>query len=51
MLAAAAGDVAGGNSAVGYSAITQQATVVAYHILRNDGVDRVLLGEDRKSVV
>jgi ADP-ribosylglycohydrolase len=50
MLAAAAGDVAGGNSAVGYSAITQQATVVAYHILRNDGVDRVLLGEEWKEL-
>jgi ADP-ribosylglycohydrolase len=46
MLAAAAGDVAGGNSPVGYSALTQQATVVAYHILRNDGIDRALLAEE-----
>lgn len=50
MLAAAAGDVAGGNSPVGYSAITQQATVVAYHVLRNDGVDRTLLGEEWKEL-
>ena len=50
MLAAAAGDVAGGNSPVGYSAITQQATVVAYHVLRNDGVDRVLLADEWKEL-
>ncbi|MDP3983789.1 MAG: ADP-ribosylglycohydrolase family protein [Acidimicrobiia bacterium] len=46
MLAAAVGDVAGGASPVGYSAITQQATVVAYHLLRNDGIDRPSLTED-----
>lgn len=46
MLAAAAGDVAGGASALGYSAITQQATVLAYHLLRNDGVDRQELIDD-----
>ena len=46
MLGGAAGDVAGGSSAAGYSALTQQATVVAYHLLRNDGVDRGLLGEE-----
>lgn len=50
MLAAAAGDVAGGNSSVGYSAITQQATVLAYHVLRNDGIDRVLLAEEWKEL-
>ena len=50
MLAAAAGDVAGGNSAIGYSAITEQATVVAYHLLRNDGVDRALLAEEWKEL-
>jgi ADP-ribosylglycohydrolase len=38
LLAAAAGDVAGGASGVAYSAITQQATVVAYHLIANDGV-------------
>jgi len=50
MLAGAAGDVAGGNSAVGYSAITQQATVVAYHLLRNDGIDRALLADEWKEL-
>ena len=50
MLAGAAGDVAGGNSAVGYSAITQQATIVAYHLLRNDGVDRALLADEWKEL-
>ena len=30
--------------------ITQQATVVAYHLLRNDGVDRALLGEEWKEL-
>jgi ADP-ribosylglycohydrolase len=50
MLGGAAGDVAGGRSAVGYSALTQQATVVAYHLLRNDGVDRGLLGEEWKEL-
>lgn len=46
MLGAAAGDVAGGNSTSGYSATTQQATVVAYHLLRGDGIDRALLADD-----
>ncbi len=50
MLAAAAGDVAGGNSPIGYSSITQQATVVAYHLLRNDGIDRALLAEEWKEL-
>ncbi len=38
MLAAAAGDVAGAASEIAYSALTQQATVVAYHLMANDGV-------------
>ena len=38
LLGVAAGDVAGGNSPVGYSALTQQATVVSYHLLLRDGV-------------
>ncbi|HEX2421127.1 MAG TPA: ADP-ribosylglycohydrolase family protein [Acidimicrobiia bacterium] len=38
LLAAAAGDVAGGAGGVAYSAITQQATVVAYHLIANNGV-------------
>ena len=50
MLGGAAGDVAGGSSAVGYSAITQQATVVAYHLLRNDGIDRALLADEWKEL-
>lgn len=45
-LAAAAGDVAGGRSEIGYSFLTQQATVVAYHLMRNDGIDRPLLSDD-----
>jgi ADP-ribosylglycohydrolase len=46
MLAAAAGDVAGGASSMGYSALTQQSTVLAYHVLRHDSVDRPQLGQD-----
>jgi ADP-ribosylglycohydrolase len=46
MLAAAAGDVAGGLSPVGYSCPTQQATVLAYHLLRHDRIDRPGLIED-----
>lgn len=46
LLASAAGDVAGGASPVGYSALTQQATVVAYHLLRNDRIDRSALVSD-----
>jgi ADP-ribosylglycohydrolase len=38
LLAAAAGDVAGGASPVGYSAFTQQATVVSYHLLERNGI-------------
>jgi ADP-ribosylglycohydrolase len=45
-LAAAAGDVAGGRSEIGYSFFTQQATLVAYHLMRYDGVDRPVLSDD-----
>ncbi|MCA1734929.1 MAG: ADP-ribosylglycohydrolase family protein [Actinobacteria bacterium] len=38
LLAAAAGDVAGGASPLGYSALTQQATVVSYHLLVRNGI-------------
>ena len=40
LIAAAAGDVAGGADPVTYSAITQTATVVAYHLLTNDAIAR-----------
>jgi hypothetical protein len=43
-LAAAAGDVASGG--VGYSARTQAATVVAYHVIGHDGVDPEVLVRD-----
>jgi ADP-ribosylglycohydrolase len=46
MLGAAAGDVAGGRSPLGYSAFTQQATIVAYHLMRNDNIDRPALSDD-----
>ncbi|MGQ0849352.1 MAG: ADP-ribosylglycohydrolase family protein [Actinomycetota bacterium] len=46
LLASAAGDVAGGSSSIGYSASTQQAAVLAYHLLRNDGVDRITLARE-----
>lgn len=46
MLAAAAGDVAGGASPVGYSALTQQATVLAYHLMRYDRVERSALVDE-----
>ncbi|HSL25180.1 MAG TPA: ADP-ribosylglycohydrolase family protein, partial [Acidimicrobiia bacterium] len=46
MLAAAAGDVAGGASQVGYSALTQQATMLAYHLLRHNTIDRPTLADD-----
>jgi ADP-ribosylglycohydrolase len=39
MLGAAAGDVAGGQVATAYSSLTQCATVLAYHLLENDGVE------------
>jgi ADP-ribosylglycohydrolase len=38
LLAAAAGDVAGGASSIGYSAFTQQATVVTYHLLDRNAI-------------
>ena len=38
LLAAAAGDVAGGASPIGYSALIQQATVVAYHLLNRNEI-------------
>jgi ADP-ribosylglycohydrolase len=40
LLASAAGDVAGGADPTSYSAITQSATVLAYHLLTHDEVDR-----------
>ena len=46
MLAAAAGDVAGGASPLGYSAVTQQSTVLAYHVLRHASVERPQLAQD-----
>jgi uncharacterized protein YcfJ len=43
MLSAASGDVAGGLVVGGYSAVTQTATVVAYHVMVNGAVDRARL--------
>jgi ADP-ribosylglycohydrolase len=43
LLAAAAGDVAGGADSSSYSAITQAATVLAYHLLTHGSVDRDVL--------
>lgn len=43
ILAAAAGDVAGGADPTSYSAITQAATVLAYHLLTHGSVDREVL--------
>ncbi|MGF1666311.1 MAG: ADP-ribosylglycohydrolase family protein [Acidimicrobiia bacterium] len=43
-LAAAAGDVAAGH--LGYSARTQAATVVAYHLMAHDGIDTEVLQRD-----
>lgn len=40
LLGAAAGDVGGHAAPDGYSAITQASTVIAYHLLQVDGVDR-----------
>lgn len=40
LLAAAAGDVAGGADPTSYSAITQASTVLAYHLLIHDTVER-----------
>lgn len=46
MLCLAAGDVVGGASAQGYSATTQQAIVVAYHLIRHGNVEREVLAEE-----
>lgn len=46
LLAAAAGDVAGGAAPNGYSAITQAATVVAYHAIQVAGVQQDRLVRD-----
>lgn len=46
MLAAAAGDVAGGADPKGYSAVTQCATVVAYHVMVRGEVDRSALEQE-----
>lgn len=43
LLSSASGDVAGGLVMGGYSAVTQAATVVAYHVMVNDGVDHARL--------
>jgi ADP-ribosylglycohydrolase len=39
MLGLAAGDTAGGLWEPGYSAVTEQATVIAYHLIENDALD------------
>ncbi len=46
LLSAASGDVAGGLVVGGYSAVTQVATVVAYHVMVNDGIDRTRLAQE-----
>jgi hypothetical protein len=46
MLAAAAGDVAGGADDASYSAITQSSTVLAYHLLAHADVVRDLLARE-----
>ena len=46
LLGAAAGDVAGGAHPTGYSAVTQTATVLAYHLLRHRRVLPGLLAEE-----
>jgi hypothetical protein len=45
MLGLAAGDTAGGAWELGYAANTQQATVVAYHLIENGGLDTMELVE------
>lgn len=40
LIAAAAGDVAGGADATGYSAVTQISTIIAYHLLGHGGIER-----------
>lgn len=46
MLCLAGGDVVGGASDQGYSATTQQAIVVAYHLIRHGGIQREALAEE-----
>lgn len=46
VLAAASGDVAGGLVVGGYSAVTQVATVVTYHVVVNGEVDRTKLADE-----
>jgi ADP-ribosylglycohydrolase len=46
LLAAVAGDVAGGRNTLGYSALTQQATVVAYQLMKHARIDRDDLAKD-----
>ncbi|MGA7270168.1 MAG: ADP-ribosylglycohydrolase family protein, partial [Acidimicrobiia bacterium] len=46
MLCLAGGDVLGGASTQGYSATTQQAVVVAYHLIRHGEIDRETLAEE-----
>lgn len=46
MLGMAAGDTAGGACPEGYSSLTQQAVVVAYHLFRHGRLDRELLGSE-----
>jgi ADP-ribosylglycohydrolase len=46
MLCLAGGDSAGGSSAGGYSSITQQAVILAYHLLRLGSIDRELLADE-----
>ncbi|MGH8874325.1 MAG: ADP-ribosylglycohydrolase family protein [Acidimicrobiia bacterium] len=46
VLASAAGDVAGGLDVHGYSALTQQATVTAYHLMRHGEVRAAALAEE-----
>ena len=43
MLGLAAGDAAGGSWELGYSAVTQQATVLAYHLIESDRLDTEVL--------
>ncbi len=45
-IAAASGDVAGSPIPGIYTAVTQASTVVTYHLLQHDGVDRDDLGRD-----
>lgn len=46
MLAAVAGDVAGGADLSGYSAVSQGMTVVAYHVMTHGRADRSILERD-----